>query len=150
MQIVLGNVLHNHFGIKRIFNESKYRYLDQSRGYYSAKRTDLCRAIKKTHDASRCDIRLISPPAWIELKLNTIPKKKETDKLFTPDQVSFKADEDQYFICVWSNKKLETVNKYIKKILINLPSEIKNKIIQIDDSFVISIFYKLSNQNGSL
>jgi len=37
LQIVLGNVLHNDFGIKRIFNEPSYRYYDDSRKYYSDK-----------------------------------------------------------------------------------------------------------------
>jgi adenine-specific DNA methylase len=141
MQIVLGNVLHNNFKIKRIFNESKYRYYDESRGYFSDKETDLCRIIRKKQEAKRCDLRLLSPPAWVELKLDKIPDEKDLDNLFGSGSASFKNDESRYSISVWRKRKVNNVEKDIEKLKQGLPTEAKSKTFQTVSGVVVAVLY---------
>jgi hypothetical protein len=141
MQIVLGNVLHSDFGIKRIFNESKYRYHDDSRGYYSDNETDLCRVIRKKQEAKRCDLRLLSPPAWIELKLDKIPDEKDLDNLFGSGAGSFRSDESRYSISVWRKRKINKVEEDIELLKQGLSPDIRSEIFQIANGVVIAVLY---------
>jgi len=141
MQIAMGNVLYKDFGIKRVFNESKYRYNDESRGYYSDKETALCRVIRIKQEAKRCDLRLLSPPAWIELKIDKLPNKKDLDNLFGSGNSSFRDDESRYAISAWRKRKVDKVEEDINKLKAGLPPDIRYKMIQTRNSVVIAVLY---------
>lgn len=141
MQIAMGNVLHNEFGIKRIFNEPKYRYNDVSRGYYSDKETTLCRMIRKKQEAKRCDLRLLSPPAWIELKVDRLPDEKDIDNLFGSGSSSYRDDESRYSISAWRKQTANKVEKNICRLKQALPADIRYKIVQTGIGVVIAVLY---------
>ncbi len=143
MQIFFANVLHNEFGVKRIFNESKYRYHDNSRGYYSDMNQDHCLRISRKQTAARCDLRLLSPPCWIELKLDKAPDAKDLDNLFRAGAGSFTDGEARYAISVWRNAGPANIETSIDKLKHNLPPEVKTKVLQIDGGVVISVIFHL-------
>ena len=146
LQMILGNVLYHHFGVKRVYHEPNYRYHDLSRDYFSDPNTNFCKDITTKQKAKRCDMRLLAPPTWIELKLNAKPDPKDIDHLFGVGDRYFISSEDRYSLNFWTKgKKIEKIKAEVCGVLQNkkVASGTNTKLIQIKDKFTVAVIYKL-------
>ena len=149
LQIVLSNVLHHDFGIKRIYHEPNYRYHDLKRGYFSDIDIDHCQDVERKQKAKRCDIRLASPPAWVELKLNAKPDPKDIGHLFGTGNPYFTSSEDRYSLNFWTNgKKIDKIENEVHRVLqsIKTAPDTNTKLIQIKDEMTVVVIYKLGQK----
>ncbi len=160
LQIDLCRLLYQEFNISRVCNEPNYRYYAENKGYYSDDNTELCMHIANKGKAKRCDLRLLSTSAWIELKLNTSFSKAskqqlsiDVENLFSEKNNSFTSYEDQFSLNFWTNdnknSELQIVD-HIKKVLVdtNTLHDTELKVIQISQKMTVAIIYKLGTSSA--
>jgi len=106
-----------------------------------------CKIITKKQFAKKCDIRILSPASWIELKLNSKIDEKDINNLFDVDGQCFTIDEDRYSINIWTKKKLKMIETEILnfKNQIGKTSVFNKKILKINDGIIIVVFYRLNS-----
>ena len=146
VQIHLANILYQHFGIKRVFHESTYRYCFSSKrgDYFSDSKKEKCEKLSIKRP-KRCDIRLLDPPAWIELKLNSKIQGMEKDiiKLFDKNNnYLFHKNEKRYSINILtktSNSLRSNTQIFFKKI--KAFCDVKCKLLENNSNEAVVIFH---------
>lgn len=114
LQMIFCEILVQNFMFNRVYNEAPYRfYLKSPLKYYSDSEKHLCKAILKKQGAKKCDIRILSPSIWIELKYNKPSDDKDLEKLFGNDGFLFDAEEERYAISIYTKNSRVSPRKYM-------------------------------------